>query len=493
MLLVKTQSFEVSGLSFVSAVCGRCNYHFHVKGDLQQARAYTDEHRHHMLIPCGQKSADDVLREQIGYNDVLGYARFICALDDCLFNIEISVMPYKISPAVVDKFNDASRMERNLELAQAQDPERYAVFNGQRSGVAGMLQTYLADALRHTGDRLLRINKRNKKFLVLIGSDFDDLLRSVGFYEGEDAETGESCWFISPPEDPQATTHIYSLRARMEDVLAELDILTGAPTKPAWDNLLHAFQGDFLNTPVDLAIASSITEDDLTTLGCLAGYAPQYFSWAAIVLAQLRPKDRDKYLDAGLRCTQERHYEAATEIIMYKSQFDGQPSIDPRVQAAFTFFDGRPEVGLTADWYLAKYYQMTKIDDTDDFKAEAQQHLEAIGSYLGRDIVSEIDPQMSIGLSVSDADAPGKRMSFGAAARLLGIEPNYPPEMIRGFVEKLVQVSIPHSTLLLDIFLIATIGRECRAKSDHPGLRCLVRLKATSGQARRGSGITANC
>ncbi|XXH01406.1 hypothetical protein Hte_007766 [Hypoxylon texense] len=472
MILVGSQSFSQNHLRFVSAVCRNCRYHFHIKGDFQHSREYTaDDHRHHMLIPCGQKSPDSLKAEQVGFNDTIGYARFICAIDDCFFNIEISVLPCRIEQEVINKFGDKNRMKRNLDLARAQDPERYEDFHdAQGLAVDGMLRKYLTDALNHTGARPLRINKRNKKFLVAFGSDFDPLLISIGFFEGEDAESGEPCWYISVPEEQKEPTPVRTLRARMEEALAELSILTRGATTHAWDDLLKAFQGEYHNTGMEFTSIAAMSEADTALLGCLSNYLPNYFSWAAITLAKLRLKDRDKYLDAGLRCIGDRNDDASTEIVVYKSQFDGTPSMDARVQAAFTFFGADPADVLTAGWFLERYYELVKCEGTDEVKAQAQQHLEAIGNYLGQDIVSEIDPRMAgnvgeTGLMSSSPNGSGRRMSYSSAARILKVEPNYTPELIRDIVGHLVQEEKEDRSKIIEAIDVLS---ELKRQQDKP-------------------------
>ncbi|KAI0114240.1 cysteine proteinase [Hypoxylon sp. NC0597] len=444
MFEVQTQSFRNKSMTFISTVCRQCRYHFHVKSDFRHARPYNDDHRLHMLACC-ETPAGRPGAEHTSYDDTISNARFICVSENCYFNIEITVVPSRIQPADVAKFNDKNRTNRNLTLARAQDPDRYADFGDSPSlGTDVMLRRYLIDALRKNDDRPpLKINKRNKKFLVSMGSDFDDLLRFLGFYEGTDSDSGEPCWYIPLPEEEQNPTRVRTLRARMEDAQAELDIITNSRIIPAWDSLIQAFQGEYPHINVDVPFMSSVQESDFAILGCLSSYPPQYFSWAAILLAKLLPRNRDLYLDAGLRCIAERSDDASTEIIMYKSQFDGTGTVDTGLEEAYAFFGASLDDGPTPDWFLHRYYEMAKSNGTDDFKAQAQQHLEAIGNYLGRDIVSDIDPKVlenvgETGLVTSSSNGLGRRMSISSAAKLLNVEPSYTAEIIRGFVEHLV-------------------------------------------------------
>ncbi|KAI1377874.1 cysteine proteinase [Hypoxylon crocopeplum] len=461
MLLLPNQSFQSQHTWFVSAVCARCRHHFHVKSDFQHCRDYSKEHRYHMLIPCDQKSADGL---STVYDEPVSYARYICVYDDCLFGIEIYSMPPKISQSDVMKLGDKSRIARNLASAKANDPERYADFvETQGTGSYGMLRKYLADALkRNRHESPLRINKCNKKFFVSMSNDFDDLLKFLGFYEKEDAETGEPFWYITHPDDRQDVTPVRTLRARMEDALAELEILTHGTTSPAWDKLVQAFQGDFPPCDVDSAYISSIREDDLALLGCLESYPPLSFSWAAVLLAKLRPKDRDKYLHAGLCCIQHRSEEATTEIVVYSSRFD----TPAKFQEALAFFGVSSTSDKTPDWFLVTYYEMARANPTDAFKAQAQQYLEIIGNYLGHDIVSQIDPTVLRTFEVSEFtpsshNGLGRRMSFSSAAKLLNVETNYTPEIIHGFVNQSVNdASVDRSKIVEAINVLSDLKRD---------------------------------
>ncbi|KAI1657007.1 cysteine proteinase [Daldinia decipiens] len=470
MQLVATQSFQGQKTCFVSIVCCRCRYHFHVQSNFKPVQPYNDQHRHHMLVLCCRKSADDLGENRVIYDDTVGYARYICVADRCLFNVEISVLPCRIPPEDVAKFYDNDRTTRNLILAKEGDPERYSDFNEVPTMKSEtILRRYLSDSLQSTSDQPLRINKRNKKFSVCMGSDFDDLLKYLGFCEGEDAETGEPCWLITPPNKEQNPTPVRTLRARMEDAQIELDIINSEATVPAWDKLLQVFQGDFPNGPVDANI-STVTEPDLALLGCLAMYPPLYFSWAAILLAGLRPRYRDEYLDAALRCIQNRSDDASTEIIMYRSRFDETSPIDMRVQEAFAFFHTSPHDDTTSDWFLDKYYEMAKYDRTDEFKAQAQQHLEAIGSYLGRDLVRAIDLKASgatgeSGLMTSLPNVLGRRMSISSATNLLGVESDWTAEIIRGFVQQRVQDENADKTKIVEAIDVLS---ELKRQQDKP-------------------------
>ncbi|KAI8964210.1 cysteine proteinase [Daldinia sp. FL1419] len=449
MQLVGTQSFEEEFKScFVSVVCCRCRLHFHIRSNFNDPEAVhpynvNGEHRGHMLFLCSKKSTDELRATQKGLEDVVGYARYICVDDECRFNVEISVLPSRIPADDVNKFYDTQRMINNLARAKESDPERFSDFNDATTmKPEAMLRRYLTDSLQRPTDQKLRVNKRNKKFLVCMGNDFDDLLKSLGFQEDIDTESDEPYWLIALSEEEQNPTKVGTLRARREDARAELDILNGEPTVPAWDKLLQVFQGDFPNGSVDGNI-TAVAESDVALLGCLEIYEPLIFSWAAILLAKIRPRYRDKYLDAALRCIQNRSDDASTEIIMYRSRFDETSPIDVGVQEAFAFFGASPSDDVTPDWVFTRYCDMAKYNTSDEFKAQASQHLLAMSTFLGRNIVDDTDSEIvgipESGLMTSPPSRSGRRMSISSATRLLGVEANYTAEIIRGFVQQLVQ------------------------------------------------------
>ncbi|OTB01977.1 hypothetical protein M426DRAFT_25139 [Hypoxylon sp. CI-4A] len=469
MQLVSTQSSNPADgdqpVYFLSTICSRCHYHFHVRSSFQHIHSYNEKHRQHMLISCPPNKADG-LSTTPAYDDTISDARYICAFDSCYFTVHIYVIPPRLSPDDVIKIKDRQRTIRNLEIARSHDPNRYLDMPEPPSiGIDTMLRRYLSDALARKG-QALKINKRNKKFLVLMGNDFDTLLRFLGFYEEIDPESLEACWYIPPIDSTQSPTPIRTLRARVEDALTELNIISNLPMTPAWDRLLQVFQGDYPSVSVD----NYLNELDLILLGCLPNYPPGFFSWAATVLAEIRPRDRNKYLDIGLRCINNRSEEASTEIILYKSQFDGAMQVDMNVQEAYAFFDASLDGGMTSEWFLDRYQNMIDNEDTDEFKTRAQQHLGAVGRYLGQDLLSVVNPNLSksmgdFGLMASSGDASARRMSVTSAATLLNIEPNYTPEIIRGFVQqKLDNDNVDQGQVIEAVDVLS----EYKRREDHP-------------------------
>ncbi|KAK5625687.1 hypothetical protein RRF57_001403 [Xylaria bambusicola] len=387
-----------------------------------------EKHPIHMLIPSPVDSEDceDVARE------------FICAAEDCLYMVKISVISPKFHTGQIDLMRDEERILQNLQLARNEDPARFADFPAAWFGGSSTVTTlaqYIEDRLNKPSGQVLKIKKRNKRFRVSFGNDLDDILRSLGFEERKD-EDDEECWYITEPE-PIITgnpTPMNTRRAHLEDTLEELrSLLPGANTTPAWSKLMDAFPGYATRPGVNLVPADAISEDDLVEIGCLKEFPPQWFSWAAVLLADICPSRRDLFLDAGLRCIGERNEEASLSIIIYRSQFDQRPSLDPEVKAAFDFFIKNPTYMEGKDVILKVLRDLLELDPADSLKTEIFQHLETISNYLGADLLGEVARGDSLATAASSTGPNSRRMSIRSASRLLKVDASFTADMIREF------------------------------------------------------------
>ncbi|KAI1175279.1 hypothetical protein F4777DRAFT_579115 [Nemania sp. FL0916] len=438
MLLIEKQTYENAEQSFLSIVCADCRYHFHIKTDKSLTRAIdSNEHPSHMLIPLPPDPEE--------HQRKAGFAEFICATDECCYMVSISATPPKLSFEQIDKLQDDNRIRSNLQLARNEDPQRYADISD--SWCAGStiptLIKYIEDRLTKPTGEVLKIKKRNKRFRVAFGQDFDDLLRSLGFDNQLDEE-GEECWYIIEPEPVSAgqPTPANTRRAHLEDTLEELRaLLPGSnTTTPAWPKLKEAFPGDERLQDVDRRPSNPVSEDDLVLLGCMKSFSPLWFSWAAIVLAKICPPRREMFLNAGLRCIQERSEDATFNITMYRSQFDHQvPSISPRVQEAFDFFGISPEDISYVDDVLEEISRKCDLlvspDIDDSSRNEASQHRNTILQHIG-----PISPRNFSAARFSPFSSPAptkRRMSIGSASRLLHVDANYTADLIRDFAANL--------------------------------------------------------
>ncbi|RYP63659.1 hypothetical protein DL769_006914 [Monosporascus sp. CRB-8-3] len=431
LLLIPTQTFEDDQVVFVSTVCAKCHFHFHIKSDAKHGLPYSLEHPTHMLILSQTKSRDDLRPERTKYNKPEGFVRFVCGARGCVFWLEISVFAPKLSRREVDMFEDNRRVRLNLREARKEDPDRYSdVGDDYGSGTAETLLKYLYDALNDPPDApTRRIKKRNKRFRVSFHTDFDPLLRSLGFTEGTDDESDDQFWLMCRPEPQINPTPVGTLRAQVEDAEAEIALLLpGKETLPAWNLLLNAFGGAYSN----LKPEQSISEDDVALLGCLSDYPPQYFSWAAKFLSGIRPKNREAYLTAALRCVRERSDDAQSEIVMYQSQFESTNLVDENLQEAFEFFGATSESEQTsADFFVSKY---CSIPQGDPKKALAEKHLKVIGHHLNVDMVDLLYPQGEPTPLPAGAGTKRRKMSIKSATGLLGVDAVYPADLIRDFV-----------------------------------------------------------
>ncbi|KAI0903734.1 hypothetical protein F4823DRAFT_629162 [Ustulina deusta] len=382
-----------------------------------------------MLIPFSADSQD--------HKHATRDAEFICAVENCFYMVKISVIPPKLSASQIGLLRDDNRILHNLYLARKEDPSRYSDIPdtwGAGSTVP-TLAKYLEDRLAKPMGEVLKIKKRNKRFCVSFGKDFDELLRSLGFEERIDEE-GEECWYITEVEPILlgSPTPVTTRRAHLQDTLEELrTFLPGSNTTPAWAKLMDAFPGHLPRREASLVTTTAISEDDLILLGCLKEFSPRWFSWAAILLASICPSRRDTFLDAGLRCIQERSEAASLSIIMYKSQFDQIPSVDPQVQAAFDFFGASLEDGKDTDRILNKYRTIVEADTTDSFKNDASRHLEIISNHLGADLLGDVARGDSLAISTPSVSPNNRRMSIGSASRLLKVDAAFTAELIRDF------------------------------------------------------------
>ncbi|RYO88309.1 hypothetical protein DL766_003469 [Monosporascus sp. MC13-8B] len=387
-----------------------------------------------MLILSQTKSKDDLRPERTKYNKPEGFARFICGARGCDFWLEITIFAPKLSRREVDMFEDNRRVRLNLREARNEDPERYSdVGDDYGSGTAEILLKYLYDALNDPPDApARRIKKRNKRFRVSFHTDFDPLLRSLGFTEGTDDESEDQFWLMCRPEPQKNPTPVGTLRAQVEDAKAEISLLLpGKETLPAWKLLLNAFGGEYSS----LKPEQSISEDDLALLGCLSDYPPRYFSWAARFLSVMCPKNREAYLAAALRCIQERSDDAQSEIVMYQSQFESTHPVDEDLQEALEFFGATSESEQTsADFFVSKY---CSIAQDDPKKALAEKHLKLIGHRLSVDMEVLLYPQGEPTPLPAGAGTKGRKMSIKSATGLLGVDAVYPPDLIRDFVMNL--------------------------------------------------------
>ncbi|KAI1820095.1 cysteine proteinase [Xylaria intraflava] len=468
MLLLPDQTYDKEDECFLSILCAECRYHFHVQIYKGHNGALDDSsHPGHMLLPVPQ----EFLGNHQGHTHKTDDSQFICAVEDCFYMVKLSVMQPKLSIEQINKLQDDHRMLLNLQRARAEDPQRYQdVPDTWATGsTVPTLVKYIEDRLAKPAGHVLKIKKRNKKFRVAFGDDLNDLLRSLGFEERIDDE-GEECWYITEPEAVPAgrPTPVHTRRAHIQDILEELRTLLPLNNTLAWEKLTNTFSGYLPRRDIDPATTRGLSVADTTLLGCLREFSPQSFSWAAILLAGLCPSRRDEFLDAGIRCIQERSEEASLNIIMYRSKFDEIPFVDPQVQAAFEFFGASLKDSKDTDRILNKYRTMVEADTSNSFRSKASQHLEVISNHLGADLLGEVARGDSL---ATPSIRPGsRRMSIASASRLLKVDSNYSADLIRDFAGN-VDDRIDRGKVIEALEVLAELKEQQRQHEEAQSLR----------------------
>ncbi|KAI0205975.1 hypothetical protein F4808DRAFT_187149 [Astrocystis sublimbata] len=413
MLLIPDQTLEGQDQTFVSMMCGDCNHHFYVASFKSQDRGFhDDEHPTHMFIPTSANLED---AKQSGSNLV-----YVCVVKDCQCQVIITMREPRLSPAVRAMIQDDKRLLRNQQKAQADEPERYSDVHPDwaKGSTISLLIKYIEDRLTKPSDQILKIKKRNKRFQVSFGSDFDDLLRSLGFREKNDEEE-EECWYIEYPE-PSATQHPTPLdtqRSYLQDVLEELRSgLQPRRTTPAWALLTKAIQGDSPAPRENLRQEREPRTADASSLGCRIQDPSKWFFWAAILLSQICPLRRNALIDAAVSCCNLRDDDVQLELIQYRSQFD---QID--VPSAFAFFDLEEDV-TDSNEILAQYNNFAALHKNDNTAMrEAKSHLMAIGMHLGQ----------NLSMFASIENKHSQPMSIDRACAVLRVDADSPAEVIR--------------------------------------------------------------
>ncbi|KAI1260285.1 cysteine proteinase [Xylariaceae sp. FL1019] len=413
-------------------LCRSCRVHFQLSVTKEYDKPVGHlKHPRHMLIPCRSSAQGDLNKKRASLNRT-ATASFICAVPGCFHTVVLQLAPPVLSNDDVAKFEDSRRTLRNLKAARLDDPQRYeGTTDDYGANAVDNMMTYLKDTLNQEPGQgnAKKIKKRNKRFKVSFGHDFDDLFQRIGFVDRID-EAGEECWFLpvldGSFDETTGRTPGHTVRAALEEIC----VLDGK-TKPVWDRLL-----DILNAHYSSVSIVDATETDLSLLGCLKDFPTSWYSWSAITLAELCPSRRNEFLEAGLRCCNKKNDgDAATEIVMYSSQFDSEPSLgNPQFQAAVEFFGVAQKSSSELnelDW-ISQYRITTGPASTDETRAQAYQHLEAVGNTLSKDLLGELARSESMDtLEPFRANTEqNRRLSIGSAARILGVEASYTAEMI---------------------------------------------------------------
>ncbi|KAI1319962.1 cysteine proteinase [Xylariaceae sp. FL0255] len=423
---ISAQSFKIDTTTISSILCKNCKYHYHVTLDGKYAHKSGNNHPRHLYIPCRPDSQPNTEAHGVERSK---HTRFICAAESCYQNLEICRQPPRFSVAELSALRDNRRVFANLQTARAEDPQRYTnTPNNYGEDAIRTLIQYLSDALapRSPESSPLRIKKRNKRFKVSFGTDLDEPLKRLGFEERTD-DDGEECWYIPTPEPAVGATLRNTLRASMEDALAELQMSADLILPNAWKSLVEIFNGSF----PEASSVLSAKDADASILGCLTSFPPTWIAWAAIRLATICPNRRDRFLDAGLSCVSGRSEEAEADIVMYKSTFDTAPSSqsnDPQLEAALSFFGVSFGEENYTDW-PDKYRSTIEASQDEDKKQQAYQHLEIISRHMGTDLLEVVARDVSL----PAANSLGRPTTVQSAYKVLGVDSNFSSELIVDF------------------------------------------------------------
>ncbi|KAK0611488.1 hypothetical protein B0T14DRAFT_439487 [Immersiella caudata] len=239
LILIQTQTYENSQLGgdvVLSCLCRSCRYHFVFKisaGSCGSSREYP---QHHFLLNGIEKFSPENVEDnkEVKLYPILCHASYSCT--GCPQTVQIEITAPRLVPKWIDLITDEQRILKALDVARADDPDRYAGIGseGERRLVSSPLQTlnhYLKD-IAETGheERSKRISSRNKTFMVQFGGACDHIFRYLGFgFEPAEEPVGgspnEGFWIPPRLPPPEGKTPLKSERAFIEDVRNEVQSL----------------------------------------------------------------------------------------------------------------------------------------------------------------------------------------------------------------------------------------------------------------------------
>ncbi|KAK8125812.1 uncharacterized protein PG998_001571 [Apiospora kogelbergensis] len=343
LFLISSQCGDVASAldtCTISCVCANCRKHFHVtyRNERTSEENFATIHPNgiHVFVLYQRKNRNDFRQEnQYKHSFPVGETKLVCAVEGCYCCVDIVALNPVLTNSDLDNFQDTDRVRRNLAVARRDDPDRFHDTPDQFGDNAlGVFLKYIRDGLESSSGQR-RIRKRNKKFMVCFGGDFDPLFRSLGFKETSDlnAETGEleESWLF--PEMDQATsfTRFDTQRAKWEDASAELRAslqrrgrtFEGAALQQAWNRLSARIRVHY--EPVTIPVGHPKDDDkDYDLLGCWTDYKAVLFAGVAILLAKSCPGRAIEFYTAarniiGKRTWDGTCWDSATELASHES------------------------------------------------------------------------------------------------------------------------------------------------------------------------------
>lgn len=335
-LFVVSRVMPGDGTTYLSCVCASCRKHFHVTHRSPPGADWDQAHKSgmHMFILFDRKNRNELRATQPKHAFIHNQVRLACAADGCMCSVDIAALSPVLSNSDIDSFMDVGRPRRHLANAKIQDPGRFSETpDTYGDDTIRIFSQYLRDGLSAPPDANPRkIKKRNKKFTVCFGDDFEPLLRSLGFVEhselGEDGEL-ETAWHMPVLEPESARTRIGTLRAKWENTEAELKTLNGVGfPERGWDHLRVLLGVSY--TAVNVQSMQEASPEPFDLLGCLMDYKASVYTWAATLLAEKCPRRRAALYAAAKEIVSNRGWdseyeEALISLTQHESSFDTVP------------------------------------------------------------------------------------------------------------------------------------------------------------------------
>ncbi|KAK6865253.1 hypothetical protein PG995_001781 [Apiospora arundinis] len=328
LFLLSSQCGDITSAldtSIISCVCANCRKHFHVtyRNERTSEENFTSIHpnRIHIFVLYQRKDRNDFRQEnQYKHSFPVGETKLVCAVDGCYCTVDVVALNPVLSNSDLDNFQDIDRARRNLAAARREDPERFHDAPDQfGDGALGVFLKYLRDG-QEPASAPRRIRKRNKKFMVCFGGDFDPLFRSLGFKETNElnADTGEleESWLFPEMDQVTSFTQFDTQRAKWEDAAAELRAslqrrgksFEGAALQQAWNRLAARIRVHY--EPVMIPVGHPKDDDkEYDLLGCWADYKAELFCGVAILLAKKCPDRAIEFYTAANRIIGKRTWD----------------------------------------------------------------------------------------------------------------------------------------------------------------------------------------
>jgi ubiquitin carboxyl-terminal hydrolase 25 len=434
-----------------SAMCTGCLYHFVFRFHSDPSAANCtekSEYPMHHIIRSSFLDAKDLANDHSKYNPVVALGSFACSAPRCTLRITVQISAPRIPRDFQSMLLDPNLRNRRVAELMKTDPERFAGTNGTsvadkwRAPAIELLHLYMQDVVRNGGYSngvRLRVQKRNKRYVIQLGEDFDQLLRALEFEEDVDEETGDSAWLVPTLEleSQTVTTAIGSRKAYFEDVLAEINSLMtmtqasqGGHILPADTRLLrHLGAASYPTTMVDRLYDSA----DFARLGATANMKESLLEYAYSRQCWSSPDQIKELLSSLKRLADGRNnFDLDTFIALQESMVESmgqQPRTagkdnEDLVWQAYQYFRLGPDC-RESDEFIIQAYKV-QCESSPKQKDTARTMLGVIGRHRNSDKI------------LAAAKGP---MDINEACRFLEVDVSWPPESIVALSTTLVSVA----------------------------------------------------